>query len=234
MACVSALSSSLAPDKVSYVGRSKLDTAGNRLGRHLFLGRNSQNLGHKNNWIRSVLKQGGSIVSLVLESGLSWGESGQREIFRIAHYKSVGYDLTNMTDGGDGVIGFIHSVEARAKMSAANLGRVHSLEHRAKIRVAQLGNKRSPETRAKISAAGLGRVQSPEHRTKIGAGHLGIKPSLEARAKMSAAGLGKPKSPEHRAKIGAAHKGRVLSPEHRAKISATLRNRYRISTSSLI
>jgi len=70
------------------------------------------------------------------------------------------------------------SLEHRAKISAANLGKRHSPETRAKMRAANLGKWVSPETRSKISAAQIGKRNS-----------LGYRHSPETRANMSAAQL---------------------------------------------
>jgi hypothetical protein len=61
--------------------------------------------------------------------------------------------LHNRTDGGDGVSGFTHSPETRAKLSAANKGKTLSPETREKLSAARKGETFSPETRAKMSAA---------------------------------------------------------------------------------
>lgn len=99
----------------------------------------------------------------------------------------------NVSDGGEGPAGLIHSEETRAKISIANRGRKLSPETRAKMSAAMLGKvhektqKYSPETRAKMSESKKGRKLSPETRAKISAARLGTKRSLEARANMSAA-----------------------------------------------
>lgn len=69
-------------------------------------------------------------------------------------------------------LGFKHSPETRAKISAANKGRKNPPP--------------SPETRAKISAAGKGRKCSPETLARMSAAQKGHAVSWEARAKISA------------------------------------------------
>jgi len=154
MACVYALSSSLDPNVVRYVGRSKADCGKSRLEHHLWETRRGTR-SHKCNWINSVQSAGGKIVSTVLESGLTWGESTMREVFFIAHYRDMG-SLTNMTDGGEGAVGAIPSSVTRAKMSAALKGRPLSAEHRAALSAATKGKKRKPhsaEARANMVVA---------------------------------------------------------------------------------
>jgi len=103
-----------------------------------------------------------------------------------------------------------------------------SVEHRANIGKASLGRRKSPETRAKIAAALMGKPCSSERRAKIGAANRGRKLppfSEETRAKMAAALRGRPVSLETREKQARAMRGRSFSLEHRAKLSAA-RQRY--------
>lgn len=89
------------------------------------------------------------------------------------------------------------SPEMRAHMSAAQMGHKnalgyhHSEEAKAKISAAEFGHPVSEETRAKISASlmgnsnCLGHNHSEEAKEKDSMAHLGMKASSEARAKMS-------------------------------------------------
>lgn len=114
-------------------------------------------------------------------------------------------------------LGYRHSVETRAKMSASRpkdfspmKGRRHSEATRRLISAKKKGRIVGPpseETRRKISQAQKGRTVSPERRARISATLLGRKngpPSEATRAKIGAGNRGRPKSPEHRAKLSAA------------------------------
>ena len=104
MASVYALSSSLEPDIVRYVGRTKADTADKRLYAHVSEAKRNKGrkrLSSKFIWIQGVLKCGGSITALVLESGLSLEESGLSEVWFIAWHRAYGYPLVNMNNGGN-------------------------------------------------------------------------------------------------------------------------------------
>ena len=89
--------------------------------------------------------------------------------------KPYGY---NLTDGGEGTVGYHLTPEACAKISAKNsvallgnkntLGYHHTSKSRAKISVACKGKPKSLEWCAKISAMFKGRKKSLEHRAKIG------------------------------------------------------------------
>jgi hypothetical protein len=157
----------------------------------------------------------------VLANGLSEPEALEHEIALISLLgrKDLGTGcLRNLTDGGEGVSGHVHSPETRAKLSAALKGRNLSAEHRVNIGTAGKGRIFSPEHRARISAANSN--PSTETRAKIGAIWKGRNRSAETKAKLSAALKGRTLSPEHRAKVVAALKGRDPSQETRAKLSA--------------
>ena len=89
-----------------------------------------------------------------------------------------------MTEGGEGLHGYQHSPEIRAKISAAQTGE----------KAPNYGKTFSVETRNKMSAAKRGRRYTIEHRAKISAAlsgpanpNYGRKMSAETRAKISAA-----------------------------------------------
>lgn len=84
----------------------------------------------------------------------------------------VGY---NLTDGGDGVVGYQHKEETKQQISQKLTGIKRSAETRAKMSASRLGIKYSEETKAKISAAKKGK---PSNR-------LGAKHSVESKILMS-------------------------------------------------
>ena len=145
----------------------------------------------------------------------------ETEIKAIASYGTMAPGGYNMTLGGEGTLGWIPSLETRAKLRAASTGKGHSPETRAKLSAITKAMVVSLETRAKLSAAHKGRVVSPETRAKIGAASRN--PSPETRAKMSAATKGRVASPETLAKMRTA--GRNISPETRAKMRVAGMNR---------
>ena len=114
--------------------------------------------------------------------------------------------------------GYKHTLETRARISAAMRGRAKSPEARVKMSIAHRGKHPSSETRARMSEAMRGNKRA-----------LGHRHTAETRAKMSVAHMGMPRSDDTRAKIGESKRGnkymlgRILSPETRAKISAANR-----------
>jgi hypothetical protein len=145
--------------------------------------------------------------------------------------------LVNLTDGGEGSIGWVPSDETRAKIAKAAIGRMPSKEHRAKISEANRGRKLSPEHIAKVAEANRGKTLSDAAKAKIGAANRGNKyalaavRSLETRAKLSEAKRGKATrlgavlSEETRNKIAEALRGKTLSVEHRMKMSKASRGK---------
>lgn len=92
--------------------------------------------------------------------------------------------LLNLTDGGEGMAGWIASPETREKIKRHR----NSPERREQLRIAHVGAKRSDETRRKIAEKAKGR-----------------RPSEATRAKLSAVQRGKKRTnPEYLARLSAA------------------------------
>lgn len=133
----------------------------------------------------------------VIEETETWEEVCEREKFWIIELQSKAPNGYNLTDGGDGTIGF--SQEVRDKMSASQTGKKHSDETRAKMSAAAKGRKLSEETRARMSAAAKSRPI--EHRAKLSEAQKGRKYSDESRLKMSITRKGRKHTEEARAKM---------------------------------
>lgn len=110
----------------------------------------------------------------------------------------------NTADPVDGMTGFKHSDESKARMSKLAKGRKISPETRAKMSKALKGKswtakhrERAVESRRKNGTLGRpkGYKHSEETKAKIAEAHRGMKHSEEAKAKMSAAKRGKPRAP---------------------------------------
>lgn len=157
-----------------------------------------------------------------------WAE---RERYWIRTLRTLYPGGANVTEGGQGSPGNVHTDIAKAKMAAA--ARQRSPETLAKIGFASAN--RDPEVYAKIGASNRGRVASAETRVKLSIAGRGKKRSPETRAKMKAAALKRPReswdhvrkpmSPEIKAKISAAHVGLKHSPQSVESMKAAARRR---------
>lgn len=135
-------------------------------------------LSDRNPHHRNIVKKYGreNITISILPCQSEQG-SFSTEIGLIKSFRQLGFELSNKTDGGEGISGLIHSESAKARMSAARMGN--------QINV---GRKQSAETIAKKSAALKGKTAwnkgkklgpiSDEHRAKISAANKGNKHGL--------------------------------------------------------
>ena len=152
----------------------------------------------------------------------------------------------NLTDGGDGTVGYVQTDEWRKqqserkkgwkpppehiahlrRLSAERIGKPLPAETREKVRATLTGTHRPPEVIAKVSKSLTGKKRTPfseQTLEKMRLAHKGQKPTDEQRAQISKTLTGRTLSPETRAKIGAAHKGRKHSAEHAARSAAAQR-----------
>jgi group I intron endonuclease len=82
----------------------------------------------------------------------------------------------NLTDGGEGIIGFVFSEESKQKMRDSAKGQTRSAESNMKRAMSLKNNKNS-----------LGKLRSPETKAKMKIAQTGRKHTEEAKAKMKAA-----------------------------------------------
>lgn len=146
------------------------------------------------------------------------------EIAWIALWRSQGQAVANITDGGEGTTGLVHSEQTRALIKAKRAGqprRPCSPETREKIAAAQRGVKRGPNP--KMRAALTGRKLSEEHKRKIGEGGRGRVDSPEVRARRAVANKGRKASETTRLLLRLSHLGHTQSAESHAKRSASLK-----------
>ena len=123
----------------------------------------------------------------MVSTGLSEHDAFELEKDRIAFWRSAGSDLTNLTNGGEGISGFCHSDETRKKLSEMNKG----------MPAAFKGRKHSDETKRVLSEIAKkrgGPKLTKEQQEKAAEWHRGRKRSAETCAKISAKAKGR-KSP---------------------------------------
>lgn len=202
---------------------------------------------HKDLWLLKLIGSGSKPTVEVLETGNGDWQSAERRW--IAYYRSVGADLTNSTDGGEGVPGA--SENTRKKMREAGIRRnaaktaeelkqwsqtIHaargpvSEETKAKISRANGGRTHTDEAKARISAARKA-ATTEETRQKLREARLRQAPMSEESKARRAEKLKDWKMPEEgKAKISRANKGRKHSEDARAKMKDAAQRRIAAKT----
>lgn len=221
-----------------YIGQTAISLADRKVG-HI----QKVNSGSRSYFHNAIRGQG--IDAFVWEAiclCFSKDEANAKECEFIKVFNTKAPTGYNITDGGEGTVGFYPSEATRAKMSKAhkgnhsNLGCKQSDETKAKVSKAMMGNthclgyKHSDEFKAKVreimtgNKHMLGYKMPEETKVKISKGMtgkkncLGYKPSDEHRAKVSKALKGRRLSDETRARMSESMKGRKKTDEHRAKL----------------
>lgn len=201
-------------DEVRYVGKSCSGLA--RPRQHLQAKTLREDPTYKAKWLRSLIAAGHAPEVLVIHEAESREALPDAERWWIAYGRAMCWPLTNLTEGGDGVVGADPSVIER--IANARRGRKQSPATVAK-RAASMrayyathehpsrGSKHSDEHRAKIAAANRGRVKTPEECARISAAKMGHTVTAATRAKISTAHMGREFSAEHRAKLSASRMG---------------------------
>jgi group I intron endonuclease len=166
----------LIPENIRYIGKT-VQGLGSRLSNHIADSRTYRH--HCANWIKSLLKQGLSPQIHLIDT-VDFNESSENEIFWIAYFRGLNSNLTNLTDGGEGTIGWVPSEEWRKNLSFIHKGKRLSDEHKRKISEAESGNKN----------CNYGKPMSEEQKSKISKTLTGRKLPIETRVKLSTALIG--------------------------------------------
>jgi group I intron endonuclease len=123
---------------------------------------------YKANWIKSLKNNNLKPELIVLEKYENESDCFKAEIFLIEYFRSIGVNLTNLTNGGEGVSGIKPSEETKNKISLTHLGMKHTEETKEKLRQINIGKmvgkdhpnygKQMPnDVKEKISKALIGR-----------------------------------------------------------------------------
>lgn len=152
------LSSTRNLNDIRYVGKTK-QTLKKRLQGHLCDAKKAKKQGNCNirnyNWINQEIEDGFSIVIMELDSGIFDENEDWKwlEQYWISQIKSWGFNLNNLTDGGDGNQNQHFSKESIELRASKIRGIPRDENTKKKISEGLLGIKRSEETRRKVSEA---------------------------------------------------------------------------------
>lgn len=108
------------PDSITvrYVGQTTW-TPKYRLSKHISNAIRNRNKSHLYAWIRKLYRENTKPNLIVLEYNAKWNDS---EAFWIKSLKDSGIELINHTNGGDGILGYKHTKEAKIKIGRASKG----------------------------------------------------------------------------------------------------------------
>ena len=139
----------------------------------------------------------------ILCDKLNWENACIKEIEFINLYGRIDKHsgcLSNLTDGGEGVLGIIHTEQTKQTLSKIFKGCKHTKEAIKKI---SESSKRpcSEQTKTKISLANKGYKMTLEQKEKLKISSTGKKLSVETKEKLRVANTGKKYSLETREKI---------------------------------
>lgn len=116
-------------NEIRYVGRT-VQTLSNRLRKHL----KAIDKSHRTNWIKSLLIKGiEPKIELICETN-TFENCCELERFYILKHKKLGFKLVNMTDGGEGSIGFKHSDETIIKLKKIATKRAENKDYIESLR----------------------------------------------------------------------------------------------------
>ena len=190
-------------NEVFYVGKGHKDRAFSKDRRSDF-------------WNNIVNKYGYCVD--IIEEDLTEDEAFEREkywISKIGRRSLNEGTLVNLTDGGEGTRGHIHSNETRQKISDAGKGRTHSEETKLKMSVWHKNKIVTEETKLKMIVIAKNRKFSDETRNKMSKSAKGNIPGNK----------GKTHSKEAIKKISESSKNRKHSKETKSKMSKSAKNR---------
>ncbi len=217
-----------------YVGKGK----GGRWKDHV---RNARNPHLRNIYA----KADGDLPIVKIRYGITEQQAFEVEAALIAALRreSDGGPLVNLTTGGDGVSGLVHTESTRKMMSEKSKERWLDPSKRKAVLAAQAAGKATLEFSVKRSAASklswadetkrrkMAEIKhaqienDPEYRLKISTNTRRAMATDEVKARHSAGQKARFQRPEELARLSEIRKGKSDSPETRAKKSAALRGR---------
>lgn len=144
-------------DEVRYVGKAL--NPKQRYNEHLSPSRTRDGT-HKSNWIKSLLLNGMKPTMHIIDETINGYK--ELEIYWISQMKTWGFNLTNLTLGGDGTVGHIMTDATKEKIRKKAFGRLHSSETKQEMSKNRKGKIKSQEHKDKLNLVRYGRPVSEE------------------------------------------------------------------------
>jgi hypothetical protein len=187
--------------EVFYVGKGSGNRCFNKRGRNIY-------------WHRIVKKSNGFCVKKLIEN-IDEEFAFLVEIERIDQLKKLGFKLSNLTSGGEGISGLVHTKEAKIKISKAHLGKPKG------------PMKESTKQKLSINKTGVSTGPMPEEtKRKIQIANIGSRHSEESYARMAMKKRGKKLSEEHKKTLSILFSGKN-NPNYGKKHSDSTKEKVR-------
>jgi len=169
-----------------YVGKGK----GKRM--YIHLKKNDDKNKLKQNIINKIRRNGNEPITITVVNDLTEDKAYEIEKSLITHYgrRNIGTGiLSNLTDGGEGVSGWTHSLETKRRLSKTSTNNKNALGHKVtdevklKISESNKGLKRSDEVKLKMSAVHKGELNG--FYGKVHSEETKLKMSIAAKSRVS-------------------------------------------------
>lgn len=149
--------------EIRYIGKT-VSPLKYRLAGHVSESKKGELKSHRNSWIRSLLQQDLK-PNIHLLDEISSNDWEWLEQYWISQFKTWGFNLINMTDGGDGNKNQVWTEESKRRFKETirkkiKSGEIDYTERAIKISKALTGKKRSLKTREKVRQANIGKTYS--------------------------------------------------------------------------
>lgn len=162
---------------------------------HDGLGYYDKRKSNQSHFYNAIQKYGwNNFQHIILLENLSKEVACECEKYLIVKYKTNDKDYGyNITEGGEGVVGYVHTNETKEYLSRINEGKIIPQEVKDKIsntlsgrpNTWQRGKKKPEEACRKMSNSLKGHIVTQETRYKISEANKGRRPTEETRRKMS-------------------------------------------------
>lgn len=189
--------------EIRYVGKT-VKKISYRLSNHIYNAKVTKHNKHLSNWILKLLDKGKKPLIISLEScnESNWQE---KEKYWIAKFDN----LINITEGGDGSVGYTHSIEVRKKISDAAKKRKCSEERKKQCSEFFKNIPRTETWKKNISKSLKGKKASEQAKKNLSEAHKGYVMPEAQKEKIRKALKGRKRPKEVVEKIKASHIARA-------------------------